>query len=202
MIAVVDYGLGNVAAFVTIYHRLGLPVIAARTAEDLGNANHIILPGVGSFDWAMKRLDASGMREALDEFAKSRPVLGICVGMQIMARSSDEGEARGLEWIPGDVKRFDTAAWQQATRLPHMGWNDIAVQQDCALFQGLDDSARFYFLHSYHFVPDAVDSILAQADYNGAFTCAVRNDNVFGVQFHPEKSHQWGVRLLANFAEI
>jgi len=203
VIAIVHYGLGNVQAFANIYSRLNIPAEIAETPEAILSADRIILPGVGAFDWAMKRLDASGLRPALEEAVveQGRPVLGICVGMQMMARRSDEGILPGLGWIDGEVKRFDEAAFTQQTHLPHMGWNDVTPRSGNGLFRDLSQGARFYFLHSYYFTPRNPDHVLAETDYNGRYASAVQTENVLGVQFHPEKSHAWGIQLLKNFAE-
>ena len=203
MITIVHYGLGNIQAFADIYRRLNISVSVAQSHCELAHAKKIILPGVGAFDWAMQRLNDSGMRETLDELVldKKCPVLGICVGMQMMARRSDEGELPGLNWVPGEVKRFDDSTFTQKTHLPHMGWNDVQPRSEDCLFRDMVD-ARFYFLHSYYFLPDRADSVLASTDYNGQFASAIRLGNVFGAQFHPEKSHEWGIQLLKNFAEL
>jgi glutamine amidotransferase len=203
MIGIVDYGLGNIRAFLNIYKNLNISATAIRTAHELADVDHIILPGVGSFDWAMERLNASGMRDTLDEMVlrKKRPVLGVCVGMQMLARRSEEGQLPGLDWIPGEVKRFDESGFTQKTHLPHMGWNDAAPRTVDSLFRNMENP-RFYFLHSYYFLPENGEHILATTHYNGEFACAIRAGHVFGTQFHPEKSHQWGIQLLSNFAEI
>ena len=203
MIAIVDYGLGNVRAFANIYKRLNIEAVLASTADVLERAERIILPGVGSFDWAMRRLERSGLRPALDErvTVAGRPVLGVCVGMQMMARSSEEGVEPGLGWIDGHVKRFAPEADGTARMLPHMGWNDVMPSRDSALLKGLEEDARFYFLHSYYFAPDGQGDVIAATDYGGRFACAVQSGNCHGVQFHPEKSHGWGIQLLKNFAE-
>lgn len=199
MIGLVDYGLGNLEAFASIYRRLGVDVRRLTDPDELASADRLILPGVGAFDWAMARLGESGLREALDEavLGRSVPVLGVCVGMQMMLESSEEGLLPGLGWIPGHVARLDAG---QGLPLPHMGWNDPRLADD-PLFAGLD-APRFYFLHSFGAIPEAPHSSIAEADYGGRFCCAVRRDHIAGVQFHPEKSHHWGVRLLANFAGI
>jgi glutamine amidotransferase len=204
MIALVDYGLGNIQAFANIYNRLNLPVTIAGSADVLAQADKIILPGVGAFDWAMARLNSSGLRETLDDLVvnQKKPVLGICVGMQMMARRSDEGDLRGLGWLDAEVKKFDMANSNQRTRLPHMGWNDVSATGFGDIFRGMEDGSRFYFLHSYYFAPAHAEDVLGRTDYNGSFASAVREGNVFGVQFHPEKSHRWGVQLLKNFAEL
>jgi glutamine amidotransferase len=203
MIALVDYGLGNLQAFANIYRRLGIEAWPAHTAADLRRASRIILPGVGAFDWAMTRLQGSGLRDALDEevLGGKKPVLGICVGMQMMARSSEEGVLPGLGWVDATVVRFDTRLLQGRTHLPHMGWNDVQPLATDTLFAGVDDP-RYYFLHSYYMKPVRPEDTLAESTYGLTFTSAVRSGNVYGTQFHPEKSHHWGIRLLQNFAEL
>lgn len=204
MITIVDYGLGNIQAFSNIYQRLGVPVRLAKTSIDLEDSSHIILPGVGAFDWAMERLNASGMRATLDHLVREekKHVLGVCVGMQMMARSSDEGRSAGLGWFDANVKRFDDSRIQGRTHLPHMGWNDVHPLVTTDLFQDLCDGARFYFLHSYYFEPSDPVDVLAEANYGIRFACAVRRGNVYGIQCHPEKSHKWGIQLLKNFAGL
>lgn len=204
MITIVNYGLGNVQAFANIYRRLDVPVKFAKAADDLAGATHIILPGVGAFDWAMERLDASGMRPALDRLVleDKKHVLGICVGMQMMAERSDEGRATGLGWFDAEVKRFDEAHIQGRTHLPHMGWNDVQPLDTRSLFQEMEADVRFYFLHSYYFAPNDTADVLAETDYGARFACAVHKRNIYGVQFHPEKSHGWGIQLLKNFARL
>lgn len=244
MIGVVDYGLGNIQAFLNIFKNLNIPAQAVHTCEELGCAERLILPGVGSFDWAMEKLLASGMRECLEDLVtrQRKHVLGVCVGMQMMARSSEEGKLPGLGWIPGDVKRFRgleaerleekrleekrvigleheklrgveekrvrgledkrmRGGEEERMSLPHMGWNDVAPREKDSLFRGME-APRFYFLHSYYFAATRSDDVLATTDYHGEFTSAVRAGNVIGTQFHPEKSHGWGIQLLKNFAEM
>lgn len=203
MIRIVQYGLGNVGAFANIYHRLNIEHAVAETAADLDDADKIILPGVGSFDWAMKLLNASSMREKLDELVlvKKVPVLGVCVGMQMMATSSDEGVEPGLGWIDATVRRFDLASLGNRGRLPHMGWSNAVPVGQNGLFAGLTDP-KFYFLHSYYFAPNGSDTTLAHTNFGKDFVSACGRDNIHGVQFHPEKSHHWGIRLLQNFAEL
>lgn len=203
MITIVDYGLGNVQAFTNVFKRLNIPVSTARTAVQLGQASRIILPGVGAFDHAMSLLEASGMRPVLDDLVLRRnvPVIGICVGMQMLADGSDEGHLPGLGWIPGRVRSMRALPSVQALPMPHMGWNDVAPTAPGGLFSGLETGARFYFLHSYYFeCRDMVDRA-AMVSYGVEFACAVRRNHVHGVQFHPEKSHHWGETLLKNFAD-
>lgn len=204
MITIIDYGLGNILAFSYVYKRLGIPVAVAKSAADLKEATKLILPGVGAFDHAMELLQQSGMRDVLDELVLSRavPVLGVCVGMQILASTSEEGQLQGLGWVDGDVRRFVSVSNQQPLRLPHMGWNDVNPVGSSALFAGLNSDVRFYFLHSYYFQCARSENVLAQTEYGTIFSCAVQSKNIFGVQFHPEKSHHYGMRLLKNFAEM
>ncbi len=202
MIAIVNYGSGNIQAIANIYGRLGVPCVVASRPDDLDGANKVILPGVGAFDQAMNELDASGIRRALDTcvLEQKKPILGICVGMQLLAKSSEEGQATGLGWIDAEVKRFDHSTVGQTTQLPHMGWNTVEPARADALFDGVEVQNGYYFLHSYYFSCRHRDDELASTDYGVRFTSAVRRDNVYGVQFHPEKSHQNGVQLLKNFA--
>jgi glutamine amidotransferase len=204
MITIIDYGLGNVLAFVNVYNRLNIPVKVARTAADLAGATRLILPGVGSFDHAMVQLDKSGMRPSLEQMVmqEGMPVIGICVGMQMLAKGSDEGKLPGLGWIDGTVRKFDVGAMPEGNKLPHMGWNDVRPTVAGGLFKGLEHEARFYFLHSYYFECASDANALATTDYGPHFSCAVRRENVYGVQFHPEKSHHFGSELLKNFAEL
>jgi imidazole glycerol-phosphate synthase subunit HisH len=201
VIHIVNYGLGNVQAFTNMYKRLGIDACLASTANELEGAKSIILPGVGAFDHAVTLLNQSGMRPLLEKlvFNQKVPVLGICVGMQILANSSDEGQLPGLGWVPGHVRSFTNDA---KLPLPHMGWNDVCPSQPSALFRGLEANARFYFLHSFYYEIAPGGETLATAHYGIDFSCSVRAGNVYGVQCHPEKSHHWGAQLLKNFAEI
>lgn len=203
MIGIVDYGLGNIRAFENIYRRLGIASAPVRNADELAAAERLILPGVGAFDWAMQCLEESGMLEALNRrvLEDGIPVLGVCVGMQIMASGSDEGQARGLGWIPGRVARFDDKWFNQRTHLPHMGWNDITPIPGEPLFSDIP-APQYYFLHSYYFRPEQAEHAIASAHYGIDFTAAIRRENIWATQFHPEKSHDWGVALLKNFAEL
>ena len=204
MIAIVNYGLGNIQAIANIYRSKNIAVEATADAETLRRADHIVLPGVGAFDHAMRRLEASGMRPVLDDLVlkQGKPILGICVGMQMLADRSEEGALPGLGWIPGEVKRFDTTRFTQRTHLPHMGWNNVAPRESRGLMREIDAESRFYFLHSYYYATSQDEDVLATSDYNGAYASAVGRGNIYGVQFHPEKSHRWGIQLLLNFASL
>lgn len=204
MIAIIDYGVGNIRAFTNIYKQLNIPIKIAKEAADLTGVTKLILPGVGAFDYAMEQLNSSGMRDELDDLVlnKKVPVVGICVGMQMLAGSSDEGKLPGLNWLDASVKKFDEKLFRTATHLPHMGWNDIVAIKENKLLNGLETEAKFYFLHSYYFHCNNDLDTIAIADYGLNFSCAVNRENIYGVQFHPEKSHQYGIQLLKNFAEL
>ena len=204
MITIVDYGLGNIRAFLNVYKRFNIDATTATTSDQLRGATKVILPGVGSFDRAMELLTQSGMREALDDLALRQrvPVLGVCVGMQILGRDSDEGALPGLGWIDGRVRRLSSQVAGGALPVPHMGWNDIRPVARHRLFDGLEEGARFYFLHSYYFECDRDEDTIAVSGYGLDFACAAGAGNIVGVQFHPEKSHHYGARLLRNFAEM
>jgi glutamine amidotransferase len=203
MIGIVDYGVGNVKSFANIYKRLNIPFVLAKTAEDLNRSTHIILPGVGSFDWAMRQLNNSGLRQTLDVLAneQKKPILGVCVGMQMMSIESEEGLDKGLGWIDARV-RHANKIYSSDLLLPHMGWNNVIPSHTNNLFKGHVGEVLFYFLHSYFFVPNDPSLALGITDYGTKFVSAVQKNNLFGVQFHPEKSHKFGIMLLKNFAEI
>lgn len=203
MITIIDYGVGNIFAFQNVYKRLNVPTKIAKTIDDLKDVEKLILPGVGSFDYAMSQLNNSGMRERLDELVlvKKVPVIGICVGMQMMGNNSDEGQLEGLKWIDASIKKFDESKINQRTKLPHMGWNDVKPFKH-KLFEGLEEEAVFYFLHSFYFECNNQQDILAVSDYGISFTSAANHGNVYGIQFHPEKSHHYGEQLLHNFAKL
>lgn len=204
MITIVDYGLGNIKAFENVYRKLDVPVKIAKNAADLNSATKLILPGVGAFDHAMSKLLKSGMRTRLDELVIKYkiPVMGICVGMQMLANSSEEGVLPGLGWVDGIVKKFDVSKIHSSTRLPHMGWNDVQPTTQNPLFKNLTTNSKFYFLHSYYFKCFQSADEIAVSHYGCDFTCAINYENIFGVQFHPEKSHSCGIKLLENFTKL
>jgi glutamine amidotransferase len=204
MITIIDYGVGNINAFINVYKRLNIPVRTAKSISDLENVEKLILPGVGHFDHAMNQLNCSGMRSRIDHLVLDQkvPVIGICVGMQMMAKASEEGKEKGLGWIDATVKKFDETKINQITKLPHMGWNDVTPVKTHSLFNDLEEKALFYFLHKYYFQCIDSSDILAVSEYAGEFSCAIHRGNIFGIQFHPEKSHHYGEKLLHNFATI
>lgn len=204
MITIVDYGVGNVRAFLNAYRRLNIEARTATTAQELLGARRLILPGVGSFDSTMTRLEESGMREELERTVLEAevPILGVCVGMQLLGAGSEEGVKPGLGWIQGSVRALNRLSSAAELPKPHMGWNDVNPRDDNPLFRGLDEHWRFYFLHSYYFECANPEVIGATTTYGEEFVCSVRAGHIFGVQFHPEKSHRFGTTLLKNFATL
>jgi imidazole glycerol-phosphate synthase subunit HisH len=205
MICIVDYGVGNIQAFINSFKRLGVDVKRVSTPENILGAEKLVLPGVGHFDHAMSRLNDSGLRHKLEDLVLGHkvPVLGVCVGMQILANGSEEGTLPGLGWIPGRVKIFPENLLGTNLPLPHMGWNDLQTNADNFLFsKGFEGSSQFYFLHSYYFEAQDKIDVIATANYGFDFDAAVSRENIHGVQFHPEKSHRWGEQLLKNFLEF
>lgn len=204
MIKIVDYGVGNIQAFITLFKSMGLAAARAHTPQELEGATRLVLAGVGHFDHAMQRLNDSGLRPALEDLVMGQqvPLMGVCVGMQMLASGSDEGALPGLNWVPGRVRAFAGNAKSAHLPMPHMGWNDLQPAGDAKLFEtGFDDAPQFYFLHSYYF--DALDKadVAATAHYGIDFDAVVSRGHIHGVQCHPEKSHHWGAALLKNFAE-
>lgn len=205
MIAIIDFGLGNVQAFLNIYKGLHVPAYVARDLKDFAQATHLILPGVGHFDDAMVKFNDSGLRPEVERLVlyKRIPILGVCVGMQIMANTSSEGVQPGLGWIGGEVVAMQRSKESYGQLpIPHMGWNDVETE-NLQLFREIDGKdLRFYFLHSYAFKCADEKNCIASTEYASMFCSAINKDNIFGVQFHPEKSHTAGVTLLKNFAEL
>lgn len=204
MIAIIDYGSGNVGAIADIYKRLKIPHQITRDLKCLEAAERYVLPGVGAFDATMSHLSGSGMLELLNEqvLVRGKKVLGICVGMQILAESSEEGTLAGLGWIKGRVRKIDASRLASLPHLPHMGWNSIVARSGARLFDGVDVKRGFYFLHSYYFDAESDADVAATVEYGGSLPCAVAHGNVYGMQFHPEKSHANGVAIFRNFSEL
>jgi glutamine amidotransferase len=205
MIRIVDYGIGNIQAFLNLFDRLGLEAKRAKDIDDLEDASHLILPGVGHFDYAMQSFNNSGLRVRLEELVLKQkvPILGICVGMQMMADSSEEGILDGLGWLPGSVKSLKSCIMNDSLPLPHMGWNELQVNINHELFPSVDsEPPEFYFLHSFYFSAKLPSDVIATTNYGINFDSVVCNGNIFGMQCHPEKSHTWGQRFLRAFAEL
>ena len=204
MIAIVDYGVGNIKAIFNIYRHLNIDVLIAKKPEQLERANKIILAGVGAFDDSMSRLNNSGMREILDQKVLNDhiPVLGICVGMQMMACNSEEGKEKGLCWFDNSkVIKINEHKLISKPKLPHMGWNNVLPLKQHSLFNRIDKSKGFYFLHSYRFFCDQ-QYYLGTTHYGTEFPSAVHKNNIFGLQFHPEKSHSNGINIFKNFSSL
>lgn len=202
MIAVIDYGAGNLRSVMHALNHLRVDGLRlAHTPDDLRGADKIILPGVGAFGAGMQQLHQQGLVEPLREaVAAGVPYLGICLGMQFLFDSSDEmGDHAGLGILRGKVTRFPQTL---PLKVPHMGWNQLTVREDARLFADMTDAAHFYFVHSYYCVPDDPADVAATADYGMAFCAAVQRDNIYGVQFHPEKSQRAGLRLLRHFVDM
>ena len=206
MIGIIDYGLGNINAFFNLYNSLNIPCKIASSPSDILTSEKLILPGVGSFDGAMNKLNESGLRESLNHKVtnESSPILGICVGMQIMAYKSEEGSQPGLGWIDGEVKKIqsDKSLGKDTNPLPHMGWNEINIRKNSILLEKLNRERRFYFLHSYFFKCNDEKDIIATSDYGHKFPAIINHKNIYGIQCHPEKSHINGIELLRSFANI
>jgi glutamine amidotransferase len=204
MISIIDYGVGNVKAFLNIYKKLGHCAELVSNVDQLEESKKLILPGVGHFDYAMRKFQDSGLFEKVNYLVleKEVPVVGVCVGMQMMARRSDEGSESGLGWLHADVVKFDVTKIKFKPHLPHMGWNDVKINHPNNILNGFPLKSKFYFLHSYYMVCDHPEDIVAEADYGVKFTCIVNHENIYGIQCHPEKSHGFGVQFLDNFAKL
>jgi glutamine amidotransferase len=203
VIHVVDIGLGNIGSAVNMIRKAGGRATITRDVDEIHAAEKLLLPGVGSFDTAIQRMEGFGLVPALVAHARrGRPLLGICLGMQLLAERSEEGVLPGLGLIPGSVKRFTFGSGPSALRIPHMGWNRVRICRPHRLLDGLDERARFYFVHSFHLECTDESDALLKTEYGYEFTSGVQRGNVMGVQFHPEKSHRFGMQLLKNFIEL
>lgn len=203
MIGVLDYGIGNVGAFLRIFHSQNIRAIPITEASDVSKVDKIILPGVGAFDTAMSKLNSSGLRASLDDFVlgEEKPILAVCIGMHMLGLDSDEGTAKGLGYIKGHTLHMGKNGSPGPCKLlPHMGWNDVSILGDSAIWDKIDIDQGFYFLHSYAFKALDPKSVIGVSTYHNEIACAVRSDNIYGFQFHPEKSLGNGIQLLTNFA--
>ena len=204
MIRILSYGSGNIKAITRIFKTLNIACEIAANKSELAGATKLILPGVGAFDQAINLLEKSGMLDELNRLVLDDkiPVLGVCVGMQIMGKSSEEGARKGLGWVDGIVKQIDTSNLTCKPLLPHMGWNGIVPQLDHPILQDIDFVRGFYFLHSFHFQCNKPNNVLACSNYGHSFASAIYSDNIFGFQFHPEKSHRNGIQLFQNYSQL
>ena len=204
MITIIDYGMGNLGSILNMLKKVGVKARISSNADETASAEKLILPGVGAFDPAMRRLRESGLGDLLAEMVLGRkvPVLGLCLGMQLLTESSEEGNLSGLGWIKGETRRFRFNLDAPALKVPHMGWNTVSTNPAKPLVAGLYDPSRFYFVHSYHVeLADSADAA-GWTHYGYDFVSVIQKGHIMGTQFHPEKSHKFGMRLLKNFAEL
>ncbi len=204
MISIVDYGMGNLGSIQNMLRKLGVRSQFVSEPAQVEAATKLVLPGIGHFAAGMEALEARGLVPALNAAVLERrvPVLGICLGMQLMTRRSEEGGAKGLGWIAADTRRFNFETLAQRLPVPHMGWTDVTVAGCPALFKDIEQPTRFYFVHSYHVCLDDQSLEVVSAEYGYRFTAGFADRNIIGVQFHPEKSHVYGMSLLGNLANL
>ena len=203
MIAIINYGLGNLSSIQNMCKRLGIDAVITNDEEILNKASKLILPGVGHFKRGMENLHSSGLKTLLDKMVleDKKPILGICLGAQLMTKHSEEGDVDGLGWVDAVTVKFDENKINNH-KIPHMGWTDIMTVDENPLWKNLPDEPRFYFVHTYHFLFQEQDEISAMADYSYPFACAFHKKNIYGTQFHPEKSHKFGMKVLENFSKL
>lgn len=202
MITIIDYGMGNLGSMLNMFRRIGVNACIESNTDAIAKAEKLVLPGVGAFDAAMQRInETDGLRDVLDYKAlkQSVPVLGVCLGMQLLTCSSEEGQLSGLSWIPSTTKRFPRT---KELKVPHMGWNIAKPNALNPITSDVGEEPRYYFVHSYYVQVDDYRHSLMRTSYGIEFDAAIGRDNIFGVQFHPEKSHRYGMQLLKNFAEL
>jgi glutamine amidotransferase len=204
MITIIDYGAGHIKSIQNMLKKLGIESEISNDARTIGKATKLILPGVGAFDYGMQQLQKSGLIDTLHKkvVEEKTPLLGICLGAQMLGNHSEEGFEKGLSWIDMDVVKFDINQLDSNLKVPHMNWNEINIKKATPLFNNLNNESRFYFVHSFHMRTNNSDDILCSSNYGYEFVSGVQKDNIWGVQFHPEKSHKFGMQLLSNFAAI
>jgi glutamine amidotransferase len=204
MIIIIDYGLGNLGSMANMLKKIGAVAVVSSDPSAIGAANKLILPGVGSFDEGMKNLKTRGLLQVLNKRVLEDKIfiLGVCLGMHLFTKKSEEGKIAGLGWIDAETVRFKFDGEKEKLKIPHMGWNTIKVKKESTLFRDPFPEMRFYFVHSYHAVCLKDDDILTETHYGYDFTSSFQRENIIGVQFHPEKSHKFGMKLLKNFAEL
>jgi glutamine amidotransferase len=203
VIIIIDYHMGNILSIVNKIHRIGYDAIVTNEIGLIKTAKKLILPGVGHFQKAIENLKQLQLLDALNEavLLRKTPILGICLGMQLMARHSEEGDVNGLNWLDADVVRFKVSD-QLKYKVPHIGWNNAIIEKESPLFKGISLEAMYYFVHSYHIKCNKKEDILTTTEYDYSFTSSIQKNNIFGTQFHPEKSHDAGEMLLRNFAKL
>lgn len=203
MIVIVDYGMGNLRSVEKKLNKVGATPVVSNHTDDIKRASKLILPGVGHFDKAVQNIKKLGIWDLLDDcvLEKKIPILGICLGMQLMAKSSTEGNAEGFGWIDAKVLRFDINN-KLKYKVPHIGWNNISLKKKCKIFNEIDENSSFYFVHSFYMQCNNVKDIIAETVYESKFVSAIKKNNIIGTQFHPEKSHDSGEKLIKNFIEI
>lgn len=204
MIAVIDYNMGNVASIENILKKVGIKAVITSDSSVLQEADKIILPGVGAFDYGIQSLNSLGLTETLKEkvLEKKTPILGICLGMQLLTEGSEEGVLPGLGFFKAYTRRFQAEYGGERLKIPHMGWNYVKPVADTPLLKNSPSDMRFYFVHSYNVQCEDPADVLAITEYGGNFTSVIGRGNIFGVQFHPEKSHKFGINLMKNFVEL
>jgi imidazole glycerol-phosphate synthase subunit HisH len=204
LIVIIDYGMGNLGSIANMLRKIGVEALVSSNQKDIERATKLILPGVGAFDNGMKCLTGLGLVPVLNEMVTVRkiPLLGICLGMQLMTRCSQEGSFEGFGWLDAQTERFDFGGEFANLKVPHMGWNTVRQRKQSAIMDGMQEETRFYFVHSYHVVCNNSNDVLLETTYGFDFVSAVQIDNLIGVQFHPEKSHKYGMKLLSNFVEF
>ena len=202
-IMVLDYGMGNHFSIVKRLLKFDCRVFAGNSVKEMSEADKIVLPGVGHFGKAIENIKKLGVLDALNEavLAKQKPILGICLGMQLMAKKSEEGNTEGLGWIDAEVVKFKITN-SLHFKIPHIGWNTVEQKKDAALLKNIPSNSEFYFVHAYHMHNNQNQDILGVTNYEYSFVSAIEKDNIFGVQFHPEKSHDIGNTLLENFTKL
>lgn len=202
MVTIIDYGVGNLGSILNMFKKVGETAQISANPDEIARADKLLLPGVGSFDFGIQSLNQSGLRDILDNkvLKEKTPILGICLGMQLMTHSSEEGILPGLGWIDATVKRF--VPNHPGMKVPHMGWSAVEAATTNALLSRLTWPARFYFVHSFYVNCQSAGDVLLQSHYGHDFHAAFHHDNIWGVQFHPEKSHKFGMQLLKSFAEL
>lgn len=203
MLTIIDYNTGNLGSIQNMLRKLGIGSQITNDAEKISLAEKLILPGVGHFDYGMAQLEKTGLIAVLNKkvLEEKTPILGICLGAQLLTQSSEEGVKTGLGWIKGKTVAFDRSKLTPNQKIPHMGWTDVSAYQQSRLFENMYDEPRFYFVHAYHLALENESDALVKANYGYDFPAGIEHENILGVQFHPEKSHKFGMRIMENFVK-